>query len=956
MIGGQRHYRQIWLQAEDSKKEESSSDAMVELAQNDTPDESAEPGDFLVDLRSTAGASEAQDSSADQSSFIAADESCSTDDLPPLEVGTPGDFSSAIHNHNEKSDLSVSSEGQPEPGSPDFLTMLDEPLPDSIGGGSAAVQSMFVEEVLRTAKSSEMEQVDEQSTLPSVEFGPKSDTSNDLTLATAVSSLAVSGELDQPDSPRVSELKAMNAPTPPAASDQDVSTKVVQGSTKINVSDHENQQLPDPEGKTKVAGKTDSEKTVVGNSTGKKEKSSKKNSSAAKIRSEKKAKKAEEDVVAPLSQTEVTIVNPNKRRKELRIALGVLVTCVALAAVLIVTKKFFLMEQSEQPKPLTKTIESEKNLPEVIDLEKGTVTTRTEEETLSTDKSGAAEAQSVALESSKIQVKNKKLNAKDDVVTEMSPAPSGDDRVSEVFEDADRAEQLFVLTRPDSRYTETNAALRPLIDIVVALDKVQPRKVLNLLKQLPESFASNNAVERAALREVTARYYLQVGAYAKAVKLFREVCLDPKGSSEIEMCLHAARGFVVTGQFEDAEALLDLLKIRATRDSLWGEWVKVLEAAQALSQPTTARFVDFIDEISEKAPFMTSEWNLQLSTFFSRKFAALGRADQLEILRRFDKRRRKTVEVRLAPLRYGSDIGSYMLPSFLNLYFRLFELPELTIDGEDPETDSQTSLVSWTFFVVSQSKANELRQTRARLAPLFAERAFAPLARVIEAHLAAQSGDFLGASALMSEQVNLQPALQVVLESKEDRDKNAAVNFLKATQRFEQMPFLFVEWLYLGVKVASGLNDLSFMTTVLTALESVSKRYPEIQYDFQYWNILARGYRALGKLADLRNAVRKAEAMASTKHEMGFVTGYKVWLLMKSRKEQQAKALLKEGLRQYPHHARLLEFGAEFASQWGEDPAYYLGLESDIPRQFQNRGRDRTLLSLFTISKLLNKF
>jgi hypothetical protein len=423
------------------------------------------------------------------------------------------------------------------------------------------------------------------------------------------------------------------------------------------------------------------------------------------------------------------------------------------------------------------------------------------------------------------------------------------------------------------------------------------------------------------------------------------------------MCLHAVRGFVVTGQYEEAEMLSDLLKIRAKKErSIWLEWIKVLEAAQALAQPSTENFINFIDEFAEKAPYLTTEWNLQLSTFFARKFVTLSGAKQLEILKQLDKRRRKTIEIRFAPLKYGPDIGSYMFPSILNLYLRFFEQSELQIEGEDPETDSQASLVSWTFFVVSQSSPNELRQTRARLAPLFAERAFAPLARVIEANLAAQAGDYLGASALMSEQVSLQPALQVVLESREAREKNAAINFLKATQRFEQMPFLFVEWLYLGVKVAAGLNDLNFMSSVLTALEGVSKRFPEVQSDFQYWNILARGYKALGKVADLRNAVKKAEGIASTKHELGFVTGYKIWLLMKSRKVQQARTLMREGLRLYPHHARLLEFGAEFASQWGEDPSYYLGLESDIPRQFQNRGRDRTLLSFFTVMKLLNKF
>ncbi len=944
MIGGKRQHRQYWLQAEDSKKEEGSLDAVVEPTQNQLPDESGGPGDFSIDMSSDVQVIQNQSVSDDQNTLVP--------DLPPLEVGTPGDFNSAILEHNEKSELAIGSEQSSSAGSPDFLTMIDEPMPESIGGGSAEVQSMFVEEVLRAAKASESETMADQPSLSEVEFGPKPDTSNELTLTTAVSSLALNGELEQPDSPRVSELREKKAPTPPPTSGQEESTKVVQGSTKISVSEAGNSGSSSHDEKTKIADKVDGEKSTSGKSSGKKEKSTKKGSPASKKSTETKSQQSEQNAVAPLSQTEVTVQQPDKRRKELRFALGVLVSCVALAASIIFVKKYSVVEKSEPALPMAESVKKdEPSIAAVIDLEKGVITPSADENNLPLKNTSGKEDKSVVSQEIQGPPNSKVLNAKS------GNAPSSVEPTSNEGEEDNPEDHTLVLTRPNSRYSEINPALRPLIDLVIALDKVQPRKALNQLKQLPESFASTNGTERSALREVTARYYLQVGAPAKAVKLFREVCLDPNGSSEIEMCLHAARGFVVTGQFEEAETLLDSLKIRATRDrSIWLEWVKVLEAAQALVQPSTERFTDFIDEFAEKAPYMTSEWNLQLSTFFARKFSGLSRSEQLDILKMFDKRRRKTLEVRLAPLRYGSDVGSYMLPSFLNIFFKFYELPELIIDGEDPQADSQASLVSWTFFVVSQSKATELRQTRARLAPLFAERAFAPLARVIEAHLAAQAGDFLGASALMSEQVSLQPALQVVLDSKEVREKNAASNFLKATQRFEQMPFLFVEWLYLGVKVAAGLNDLNFMATVLTALEGVSARFPEVQSDFQYWNILARGYKVLGKVADLRTAVKKAESVASTKHELGFVTGYKVWLLMKSRKVQQARILMREGLRLYPHHARLLEFGAEFAAQWGEDPAYYLGLESDVPRQFQNRGRDRTLLSLFTVSKLLNKF
>lgn len=947
MIGGQRHSRQQWLHPEDSKKEESLGEAVQDSVYNEQQnDGTAAPGDFSVDIQLTSESQPTQEDSTYQPQH-----SESSVELPSLEVGVPGNFASAVHEHNEKDELSINSNSSAGASSPDFMAMLDEPMPDSLGGGSTAIQSMFVEEVLRGAKTADSEQSSFSQPLAEVEFGPKADTSNDQTIATTVSALAVDQDFEQPDSPRVSELREKKPPEPLRHQEHEEATKVVQGSTKINVSDGLAQTVAGQDDRTKVTSNSEADKTVVGKANGKKEKSAKKNSSGTKKSAEAKSQQVEQEAVAPLSETAATIIAPGKRRKELRWALGVLVVSVSAATTLIVTKKYVVEDKPVLPAQLIEKADKKDDQPAVIDLEKGALSGDSDGEPPQVKVEDSQKSPSVVADKAKSPLKPKTMNAKEE------PEIQSESDTVDLVEDSDTEVKSLVLTRPNSRYSETNLALRPLIDLALALDRVQPRKALNLLKQLPDSFASTNIVERVALREITARYYLQVGAYAKAVKLFREVCLDPNGASDLEMCLHAARGFVVMGQIEEADALIDSLKMRAVKErSLWIEWANVLEAAQGLSEPIVANFIRFVDEFSEKAPYMTSEWNLQLSTFFARKFSALTRDRQLAVLKQFDKSRRRTVEVRLAPTRYGPDIGSFMLPSFLNLYFRVFELPEFTIDGEEPETDSQASLVSWTFFAVSQSKANELRQTRARLAPLFAERAFAPLARVIEAHLAAQAGDFLGASALMAEQVSLQPASQVVLDSEETREKNAALNFLKATQRFEQMPFLYVEWLYLGVKVAAGLNDLNFMTTVLTALEGVNKRFPEVQSDFQYWNILARGYKVLGKLANFKNAVKKAEAVAATKHELGFVTGYKVWLLMKSRKVQQARDLMKEGLRLYPHHARLLEYGAEFAAQWGEDPAFYLGLESEVPRQFQNRGRDRTLLSLFTVSKLLDKF
>lgn len=880
------------------------------------------------------------------------------DDLPALDVGTPGSFSSSLHGHNEKSELSPSLSQPTEANSADFLAMLDDPMPESMNGGSAEVQSMFVEEVLRGVKTPETGLDGSNQQRRDGEFLPKSGTSNDITFATALNALAMSSDLEQPDSPRVSEIREKKALTTQVSSQE--STQVIQGTTKISVPKKSGLDSGSQDQDTKVIGKSATEKNNSGKFSGKKEKSSKKSSSSSKKVGG--TKESHTEAAAPIAEAATPVVDRAKLRKELRIALGVLVASVFTAAGLIFTKKYALTETTSLISRSTNFGEELQVTPPIPPAKEGLNNGKTREDgskfqenngkSRKGETGGKVSNKSLIGKSVQSPLKPKQMNAQ-----EVSVQKSVEVKAESADESGSELPIPLLLTRPNSRYTETDPALRPLLNLVGALDKVQPRKVLSQLKKLPEDYASANSVERIALREVTARYYLQVGAYAKSIKLFREICLDPAGVSELEVCLHAARGFVVTDQTEEADALLEALRSRAAIEhSLWWEWGKILYAANALVRPSAEKFIAFIDEFAEKAPFMTSEWNLQLSTFFARKFSALSRIEQLEILKKFDKSRRKTVEIRFAPLRYGTDIGSYMLPAFLNMYFRLFEMPELFIEGEVPETDSEVSLVAWTFFAVSQSKANEPRQTRARLAPLFAERTFAPLARVIEANLAAEASDFLGASTLIAEQISLQPPLQFALDSENVREKNAAKNFLTATQRFEEMPFLYVEWLYLGVKVAAGLNDLSFMSAVMSELEGVSKRFPEVVSDFQYWNILSRGYKALGKLTELRKALIKAESVAATKHELGFITGYKIWLNMKSRKIREARALMKEGLRLYPHHARLLEFGAEFASQWGESPSLYLNLESEIPRQFQNRGRDRTLLSVFTVSKLLNKF
>lgn len=945
MIGGIKNIKQIYLQSDDSKKEASPADGVLLSQENIQSDTTAAEDGNQFEIDDTRAPDVAQPQSENEAIGVAESQT--------LEVGIPGDFSSALHEHNLKTELSHPQTSVADD-SPDFIAMIDEPLPESLGGsGGAAVQSMFVEEVMRAAQT-QVGQQHSTSDLQLVDFAPPPDSSFEPTMATAVSSLAVNSAVEEPDSPRISEFGKNKSPTTPKA-DEDA-TQVIQGSTKILAPPEKNDSQMSLE--TKVADPADLDKKATPKASTKKEKSSKKSAGSAKKGKETPKEETVVDSQMPQSVTAAPVHDQSRPKKQLRIALGVLVACVFVAVGLIFSKRYLVSVKNTQASAVQESNVAAVASPPpatsepIIDLEKGVLITN------ETDKGAAEKARAqtgTGGDTDLGPLKPKKLNAKEEDKPSSLQENSGTDENQE--NNSTAVDETLVLTRPNSRYSETRPELRPLVNAAVALDKVQPRKVLSQLKQLPVSYASVNKGERLALREVTARYYLQVGAYPKAIKLFREVCLDPRGVSEMEVCLHAARGAVVTGQFEEGQGLIEILRERSTREtSIWREWVRVLESAQNLNRMVVNSFVEFIDEFSEKGPYMTSEWNLQLAAFFARKFVALKRGEQVDVLRQLNQSRRKTIELRLAPLRYGSDIGSYMLPAFLNIYLRLHELPEIKIDGEDPESESELSLVSWTLYVVTQSEPGELRQTRARLAPLFAERGFAPLARVIEAHLAAQAGDFIGASGLMAEQVSLQPSLQLDLDSKEVKEKNAGLEFLKATQRFEQMPFLYVEWLYLGIKVAAGLNDLNFMTTALNALEGILKRYPEIASDFQYWNMLARGYKSLGKLADMRKAVKQAEAVATTRHELGFVTGYKVWLLVKARKLEQARALMREGMRLYPYHARLLEYGAEFATLWGEDPSYYLKLESEVPRQFQNRGRDRTLLSLFTITKLLNKF
>lgn len=560
---------------------------------------------------------------------------------------------------------------------------------------------------------------------------------------------------------------------------------------------------------------------------------------------------------------------------------------------------------------------------------------------------------SKALSAKKIAKDVKKIAAKKSTQADRKkPAESK----SQEFELENRLELSQVLTRPVSRYSESNKILLPLIDVNMALDRVQPRRVLVLLRNLPSSFAVNDSFENTALRELTARYYMQVGAYQKALVLFRQACPDPGESSDVEVCLHAARSLAVMESFSEAGKIISALIPRIDGPkSQWLEWLKILKASVNLAEPSLESLLRFTDELTDKGPFLTTEWNLQLSALFARVFLNIPDSMRNDYLKRVTESRKKLIETRLAPEKYGQDIGSYMFPAFLNLMFRYHDFLPLDLVGDEPDVDSELSLSAWVFNVVSLSKPSESRETRARLAPLFAGQGFSILGRLIEGQLAAQAGDYMGAQSLIVEQIG---------SSVGSKDSNSAeqklsyqtMRVIAATQQTRLMPFLFVEWLFLGVKVSAGLNDKESLKTYLVALEDARRRFPELSRDFQYWLMVARANRVLGQLSSLEAAISMATPLVMTRNDLGFIGADKVWLLMKLGKKDEARTLMKQLLRDVPYHARLLEVGAEFSVPWGENPNYYLRLETDIPQKFASRGRDNVLLSLFTLRKLLGNF
>jgi len=878
-------------------------------------------------------------------------------ELPALEVGNPGDFRSQQYDHGVSLSDSAAQESAlvapvAVPEGLDALVMVDEPLPESMGGGSAAVQDMFVAEVLKgaqvAASSADLQpalgetvvygassDADKTIILPETKTeielaaaqrteafpNPPSNTGLEATIATAVRPLAVQSQIEQPESPRVSDLLAQGSatiakPEPKKATNNSETTKV--GTSE----------------KTKVGG------TAKAQDAAAKDKPAgggKKASPAAKAaQGEPKGGGAEQpqSQVASPTNTNPARLSFRQLPKDARIVLGTLVASVVIGVTLVGLKQFGRV--------------TEKNITAAESVAPKQPDNITPSATSSAANTKSAKALQSADEDKEMEAAEAEAADELDRKDADAPAPkSAEEKKSETY---------FALTRPTSRYAMDVKALTPLFDASIALDRVQPRRVQNLLRQLPETYAATDPIEKNAIREITARYYLQVGALSKATILFSQACSDPAKTSDVEICLHAARGMLLSGNTQELRETIDLLRPRLTEKlAEWREWVNLLEISNQLSNPTLESFTQFTDEMIDKGPFMTSEWNLQLSGHFAKILMSVPHKLRIEYLKTLTGNRKKTFEMRLAPGQFGIDIGSYMLPSLLNLLLRYYELPVLMVQGEEPETDSEFSLMAWVFHVIAQANMNEPRQTRARLAPLFGEKSFSPLARIIEGHLAAQAGDYQGAAAMISEQIGL--VFENVDPKAEELNKEIqGKRFLYATQRLREFPFLYVEWLFLGVKVASGLNDKELMKTVVLALEDARKRFPELKQEIQYWIMLGRGYRLLGYVAGVEASSKVTEQLASTPHEMGFVMADRIWVLMQKRKIAEARALMLKSLREIAYHSRLLELGAEFAAQWSEDPSSYLKLEQDIPKRYENRGRDRVLLSFFTIRKLLSNY
>lgn len=913
--------------------------------------------------------------------------------VPSLEIGVPGQFTSAQHDHgirlNQSETVTQSSTGG------FALSMIDEPLPESLGGGAAGLQDQFVAEVLKGAaglSGTSLSSQDEQPTM--VVANPATTAkdnlnaalgdSDDKTIATykpttaateeTVASLAIDMSPPSPpasslSSPQSTVIATPMTPPPPAAAKPPAaappSPAVPPPSAAPATPPPASVMAPPPPsvaqspgqasektkvGATQAAGNSASSKTEKTNATTvtKVGAAKDKAGAGAKKAGTGQGQKAKEGTnvtnvraASEASTAPATVpISAKGLSKEVRLVIGVFVAgLVMLSAAL-----FKQMTKQKSTQQMATEI-SQSSIPkETTDLVDKPSKKTSSKEAPSLDKKAKLTPTIAQTSTKKMQaVQNKDPETSKDFNPERDDGTEGDD-----------SDFAHILTRPTSRYGENNRLLAGAVDINTALDRVQPRRVQTMLRNLPSTFSTSDAVQKTALRELTARYYMQVGAFQKAIILFQQACSDPVKTSEVEVCLHAARSYIVMGYSDDAKTILNGLSTRLIgQNNQWRDWLKLLEIAVPLKTPTPDLLIRFTDELADKGPFLTSEWNIQLATFFARSFLKMSSGDQFEYLNQLMGARRKLIEVRLAPEKYGQDIGSYMFIAFVNLMLRQYELPQLMIFSEEPDTDSELSLTSWIFHVISQSKANEPRETRARLAPLFAERGFSALARLIEGQLAAQAGDYVGAHSMIVEQIG--PTIAQDSMTK-DGVQLQTRQFIMATQRLRSMPFLFVEWLFLGVKVSVGLNDKESLKTYLVALEDARRRFPELSNELQYWIMIGRANRVLGQIAGVEMALAQAQRLASTKHELGFVGADRVWLLMKKGQKKEAKQLMRQLIREIPHHARLLELAAEFSAPWGEEPSYYLKLEAEIPQRFQTRGRDSVLVSNFTLRKLLNNY
>lgn len=933
-----------------------------------------------------------------------------SDSIPALEVGQPGQFVSAQFDHGLRLDDGVAGDDSTRASS--ALVMVDEPLPESLAGG-AGLQDMFVAEVLRASQSATDENKNTMIAAPVGETFPSPADSNTMisgaafvssddktqitevaralstqlggnlagigdekTVATSASveTIAAQPSLETAslfEAPQYVPSPAAQIPSPPPSAPPkmpEVASPTAPAKAGGTSGKSESTQAGGKASDNK--GEKD-EKTKAGNTKVGAAQGKEKGAAGAKKPGAAQGTKGKAgDAAAGETNAGQTVVQgmdgksaaPAAARglsREQRVLIAMTIVAMLLVSLVIIKR----MSKVDLTQGMSAEIASpsQSETPAVAKSPSGK---EPKENKMASGKGGKTGAQAAPSGKDKKALSAKEngasgiaAGAKKNLQADVGDEAGGTKGSPDSGElDDDSLELENILTRPVSRYSESNKVLIPLIEISLALDRVQPRRVFSMIKTLPTEFGKTDPVQKAALREITARFYMQVGAYQKAYILFRQACNDPAKNSDVETCLHAARSYVVMGNAEEAIAVMDALELRMTGANVqWREWLKLLTVAARINERTLEAFVNFTDDLADKGPFLTTEWNLQLSAMFARKFLEIGDRDRISYLSALDNTRKKNIEVRLAPEKFGQDIGSYMLPAFLNLMMRHYEFPPMTFLADEPDTDSNLALSSWIFNSIAQAKTSEPRETRARLSPLFAERGFSSIARLIEGQLAAQAGDYIGAHAMILEQIG--PTL-----SEEQRQAGGKFGqlqtrqFIDGTQRMSSMPYLFVEWLFLGIKVAAGLNDRESLKTYIVALEDARRRFPELGNEIQYWILTARAQRILGNVSAVEAAIVQSSRLAVSKSDLGFVGADRVWVMMRQGKTREAKQLAKQLIREIPHHARLLELAAEFSAPWGEEPSAYLKLEAEIPSKYQTRGRDSVLLTLFTMRKILNSY